>query len=211
MTGLTIKRPGTWDERVEGEVRGYLKHLTLDKDQVWLDAGLNIGAFAVLVAPAVQRVIGYEPDPTNFAMASTNCAAYTNVTLLQAALGEPSSSRTFYLNQKKNPASHSFYVKRGRVPIQVECFDPAEVCLRAGVNCCKIDTEGSEDEILSALWPCISNIHHLVFEYHFNMGVGNRHEQYFAILEMLDREFPIVFANRKIQKHWNTTVWASRW
>ena len=115
-------REGTYDSEIFLE-RDY-DICNFSKDDVWLDAGGNIGAFGLKYSGIVNKIISYEPEPENY---SLMCKHYkingiTNVECVNSALVENHDvSRKFYLNAKTNKGIHSFYVKRGRDKIDVKC------------------------------------------------------------------------------------------
>ena len=59
-------RGNTLDKFIVGECFAYLNKITTTKDDIWLDAGGNIGAFACVISNKVKKVITIEPDEENF-------------------------------------------------------------------------------------------------------------------------------------------------
>jgi FkbM family methyltransferase len=119
---------------------------------VILDIGANVGSFA---AWALKRWPGcrihcYEPLPENFALLTRNLAQFAgaSVSLNNFAIGDPGLTR-LYLG-RNNCGEASFYDigEQTAASIEVETRAP-DVLPRAHIV--KIDTEGSEIDILSRM------------------------------------------------------------
>lgn len=204
-------RPGTLDAAILVEVkRAYLSRVTPAPDDVWLDAGAHVGYATLALAPLVQRVVAYEPDPGNAAILKQNVAALGNVTVVQAALvGNGDATRTLHVNRLANTGSHSFHVTRGRVPVVVKAANVARAMTRHGVNAVKMDVEGAEAELVPAIdW---SGVREVVLEFHFNALKDARHgfRAYEHVLSVLRGAFPRVEAPDPGRK-WHTIVHATR-
>jgi FkbM family methyltransferase len=169
INGLTLKvRPGTTDKTAAVEVikahvydRG---GVTIEPCDVWLDAGANIGSFALLAASKGARVVALEPHPENVAMLNQNVSG-RSVEVIEAAVAVAGGEAALFVcNGDKNKYRHTLATIRGRESISVRVL-PVQPLL-ARVNAVKLDIEGSEIEILEA---CdFSGIRKLVFEYHFD-------------------------------------------
>jgi FkbM family methyltransferase len=119
---------------------------------VILDIGANVGSFA---AWALKRWPGahvhcYEPLPDNFALLTKNLGQFAgrSVSLNNFAVGDPSLTR-LYLG-RNNCGEASFYDigEQSAASIEVETRAP-HVLPKAQIA--KIDTEGSEVEILTRM------------------------------------------------------------
>jgi FkbM family methyltransferase len=119
---------------------------------VILDIGANVGSFA---AWALKRWPGahvhcYEPLPDNFALLTRNLGQFagSSVSLYNFAVGDPSLTR-LYLG-RNNCGEASFYDigEQSTVCVEVEARTP-DVLPKAQIV--KIDTEGSEVEILTRM------------------------------------------------------------
>lgn len=211
-------RPNTLDEDVlrENLTRGaYLKHITLEPTDVWLDAGAHIGAFTLSIADRVRTVYAYEPDSVNFALLQKNLALNGNpgdVTVFQELVtGEWRSPRSFFLNNQRNTGSHSMYVKRGREGVWRDaCHIKAAMTRALPVNKVKLDIEGAELEVINNFdqWDRVKE---LIFEYHFAQLKDHNHFMYEKIIQKLCREFPVVRWNPNPKKSWHTIVYAGRY
>jgi len=159
-------REGTYDYEILLE-KDY-DICNFSKNDIWLDAGGNIGAFGLKYNGLVNKIISYEPEPENFLLM---CEHYgmnkvTNIECVNAALVENEDvSRTFYLNAKTNKGIHSFYVKRGRDKINVRCENFNEAVIKWNVNKIKMDIEGGEYDLLMNFehWDKIDEI---IYEWH---------------------------------------------
>jgi FkbM family methyltransferase len=159
-------REGTYDAEIYGE-KDY-DNCNFSKDDIWLDAGGNIGAFGLKYNDLVDQIISYEPEEDNYQIMSEHYRInnITNVECVQAALVENyDDTRTFYLNKKTNKGIHSFYVRRGRDKVDVKCENFNDAVLRWNVNKIKMDIEGGEYDLLMNFkhWDRIDEI---VYEWH---------------------------------------------
>lgn len=166
-------RKRTDDEGVMGEAVG--SHFDLcdfEPTDRWLDAGANIGSFGLVFAKDVEFIASYEPEPGNFEMLRTNLAlnGIKNVEAIEAALvGNDDKERTFWVNPRRNQGAHSFYKWLDWFePCTVRCVNINDALKRHRVNCIKMDVEGAELELLSAIedWGSIRQV---FLEYHWGI------------------------------------------
>lgn len=161
-------RPGTTDEQAAREViekhvydRGALR---LDASDVWLDAGGNIGAFAVLAASKGCRVISIEPHPDNVSLLEANTKGLPVLVLAAACAAFDGEAELFVCNGERNKYRHTLFPIKGRQSITIRQVSLQRILPL--VNAVKMDIEGSEIELLERCdW---SGINKLVFEYHFD-------------------------------------------
>ena len=159
-------RPGTYDSEIYDE-KDYDICNFKEKDR-WLDAGGNIGAFGLKYHGRVDKIISYEPEAENY---NLMCDHYkmngiTNIETVNAALVENDDKvRTFYLNKRTNKGIHSFYVKRGRDQVQVQCENFNDSIDKWNINKIKMDIEGGEYDLLMNFehWDKIEEV---IFEWH---------------------------------------------
>lgn len=132
---------------------------------VILDIGANVGSFA---AWALERWPGahvhcYEPLPENFALLKKNlgCLEGPSLSLNNFAIGDP-CLKNLYLGLN-NCGEASFYDvgEQSTVAVEVETRTPS-VLPRAHIV--KIDTEGSEIDILSRMTSLDFDV--IMLEYH---------------------------------------------
>lgn len=116
-----------------------------------LDIGANVGAFAIW---AIQKwpkanIYCYEPNPENFVFLSHNTSPYLNqIHLYKKAVGNIENTK-LYLG-KHNSGESSFYNLGEQTDdfVEVITIPPSEL---PKANILKMDTEGSEIDILCAL------------------------------------------------------------
>ena len=131
---------------------------------VVLDIGANVGAFAVW---ALHRWPGavvhcYEPLPDNFAMLQANVAHLGDrVVPHNVAIGDPTHTKLF-LGQNNCGEGSFFQLGEQRDDYVEVVTQPASVLPPADIV--KIDTEGSEVEILSRLERIEFDV--VLLEYH---------------------------------------------
>lgn len=136
----------------------------LTPSDICLDLGANVGVFTELLARTGARVHAYEPDPVNFAALKARVGELANVTLHQAAVGATSGRLTMYrpLAAMKEPGDMASQGVTGQFrpglsdgansfEVDLVAFDAILAGLGGPVRLVKIDIEGAELDILSAL------------------------------------------------------------
>ncbi len=134
--------------------------------QVILDIGANIGAVtAAFVRRWPQaRVYAFEPLPENFALLRHNVAQFPQVTALPYGLGAETAQRCYVRSDDpRNYGGGGFLPKGGtQAPdasgLELPIVAVAEAFRELGlarVDLIKIDTEGSEFDILTNLPPAV--------------------------------------------------------
>lgn len=144
-----------------------------------LDLGAHKGWFTMYCIARRAIVRSYEPDIDNFRVLRS--IDNPNITAIQAAVWSSSGFKTFYPS-KDNPGNGSFIEFPGRSSYDVKIVTFAEAVNGDNWDCCKIDVEGSEHEILmNASDEDLMRIRYLTLEIHNNVYSQKQHD------EMLDR------------------------
>lgn len=181
-------RPDTLDEWVVGEVwtpREYASAMNLGPDDVVLDAGANIGAFSVLAASCGARVVGFEPDPENFAIAESNVTlnGYDDrVQLHNVGLWTHDDEMRLYINPR-NRGMATLRRVRGRSSVVVPLRSFADVLRKVDPTKIKMDVEGAEYPIFMAVedWH---NVELIRMEWHIAVLKDQR---WLKLQRMIDR------------------------
>lgn len=189
-------RPGTTDEKVIPEVIDHhcytRKDFAISPYDYWADLGANIGTFSLLVAQAGSRSIAYEPEPENFAILQSNIAAnrfQDRILPFNSAVtlgGE--DAVLFTCKSARNKYRHSVLDHKGWNPVSISST-PFSAIMQSGVDCIKMDIEGSELPILDRF--DLSGIKKLTFEYHFD--VDRSIEHFLKRIERLSRWFTRIY------------------
>jgi FkbM family methyltransferase len=134
-----------------------------------LDVGANVGGFAVWAATRWPncKIFCYEPLPDNFGLLKTNVELLRNtgitnqIEIHNFAIGNPSRTKMFL--GRNNPGEASFFDlgEQQKKTIEVTTQSPT-IMPRAHIL--KLDAEGTEIEILSALDSIDYDI--VILEYH---------------------------------------------
>jgi FkbM family methyltransferase len=149
---MNIECPANMRSHVQKVLGGEYEIPYRHNAPVILDIGANVGSFA---AWALKRWPGahvhcYEPLPDNFALLRRNLGQFEgkSVSLHNFAVGDPSLTR-LYLG-RNNCGEASFYDigEQSAASVEVETRAP-DVLPKAQIA--KIDTEGSEVEILTRM------------------------------------------------------------
>jgi FkbM family methyltransferase len=213
-----VCREDSTDELIAVQVlrRQHYAPMKLRKKDILLDAGANIGTFALWAYDKVAEVIAYEPDSNNYFMMIQNLTINNlqnkNVRYVREAIvGTDDSFRTLYTNTKRSQAIHSLLEKRGRRQQMVPCANINRVIENEGITAIKLDVEGSEVEIIKAIklenWKKIRS---LAMEFHHNALNDADRKHYNRTMKILRKNFRLVRRSAKPQKHWTTMVYAEK-
>jgi FkbM family methyltransferase len=161
LRALFAYRPDTSDAEI---IRGVLIDRTeyrLFSDchpKVIFDVGAHIGASTVLLANSYPEaeIYSFEPEPSNFNLLRDNTKSYENVHVYPIALGAVTEKRVLMASDNPlNTGGGSFHelgsnVKETKVVDVVNVRSFMESVGLRSVDLLKVDTEGSEFEILTA-------------------------------------------------------------
>lgn len=184
---------------------------SLTKKDVWLDAGANIGAFAVRAAEHVAAVIAVEPEPNNLQLLETNLRLNNveNVEIVDAAVVVGNVPSVTLALSNTFSSTHRVGTIRGRDSIEVRAEDIDTLISEHRINKIKMDIEGSEVDILEHMY--LESIEEMIFEYHFSFIKDHPWERYAEILDRLQiHGFNILRGARVVSKTWHTIVWAKK-
>ncbi len=159
-SGLRIKlRPNTDDLRIVKSnfvKKNYTKDfLPITKDSIVVDVGAHIGSFSIMAARSANKVLAFEPEPTNYQMLKKNMEInhLENMSAFEMAVSGASGYQDIYTFQGGSSADYSLYksgimnVKTGRIPtISIKDIMEREGLPR--IDFLKLDCEGAEHDIL---------------------------------------------------------------
>ena len=210
-------REGTSDEFVVREVfSGEYNKLNIQKDDVILDFGLNIGMFTCFALKrGAKKVISFEAEEENYNLAvknvSKNFPDSSRYELFnKAVVGNQDSIRYFSINIKKNKGAHSLVAKKGRDRITVNCININDVIDTYNPTIIKMDIEGAEYECLPAVTDW-NNIREVIFEFHHAHLLDLKtHSKYNQILDLMRRNFPNVIAREDTKGAWVNIVYCRK-
>ena len=115
-----------------------------------LDAGANVGAFAVLAATRGAEVMAYEPHPETFEHLRRN-AASLRIRPVQAALVAAGSPATARLSMAAGgDTGHSLTAGGDGIEVPARTLEDA---LTAGCDLLKLDVEGAEFGLIAGTAP----------------------------------------------------------
>lgn len=183
------------------------KGLFLEKNDIVLDLGSNIGAFCCRNFRDVKKIIAFEPEDVNFEFLSVNVSENkaNNIEInKKAVVGNNDKTRDFYLG--KVPYYYSFLVKNNRKRVPVECVNINDVMKKYKPTKLKIDIEGSEWEVLMNCKD-FGNVRQLIFEYNFDMNgdLKNGFEHFDALTKHLKKNG---FDVTQLQNYSRSKSWA---
>lgn len=132
----------------------------------WLDAGANVGAFAVVCAAKGAHVTAYEPEPENAALARRNLRENElrppHARVVEKAIAFEGGFASLGLS--KSAWRHSLLRTKGTL-VQVPVVAFADAI--KDMDGAKLDIEGAEIEILRETTD-YGSLRKLVFEWHFD-------------------------------------------
>ena len=137
-------------------------------DDVWLDAGANIGTFPLKYSNLVDKIISVEPDQENFQIIEQHLElnGIENCIPIQRALvGDDRKSIEFYAATGQMKSMHTTIPVRGRPKTSVPAININTILEEHGVTKIKMDIEGGELDLIHNIrdW---SPIKEFIFEYH---------------------------------------------
>ena len=199
-------RPDTSDKGVIKECYSpmYFTYMKYNKNDIVLDAGVNIGCFSTRVSKLVNKVYGYEPMKENYELAKINLDKNNrkNVELYNMALvSNDDKEIKFYLSNGKNKGSHTILKTRGREVCTTKARKFSEVLAETKANKVKMDIEGAEQKILSEDNIDWSGVDAFVMEWHHKNFSKNDRIPYFENMKKyLKQHFKYFDSNLDVHK-----------
>ena len=200
-------RAGTFDEYILREVKCYAPYDYTGNDII-LDIGGHIGAFASHAAQTGASVISYEPEPGNYEVLEKNAEAFNFQAVRAAIIGGDESEISFYINEKKNNALHSIEPIKGRKVLTVPAVKFSEVLDTVQPNIIKCDCEGGEyylDWYELANRPTITKV---IMELHLTKKAWRQSDAPAIVKLFEDLGFTAVHQPMINPKNWTTlAIW----
>jgi FkbM family methyltransferase len=201
-------RAATEDEYILAENadnQQYGEHIRIAREDVWLDIGAHIGAFAVQIAPYVAGVYCFEPEHENFGLLMQNIRRLDNTRCyLAAVVGTQTRGRRLHVYGQGKTSWHSLVDKPPyERTVYVGCLDIRTVLDLSHANSIKLDVEGLEFEILMAV-EGYADIEQIVFEWHPHLA---GEENFTPLMKRLSQDFPYTWVkHREGEKNTLVTV-----
>ncbi|KRA81919.1 hypothetical protein ASD78_01200 [Lysobacter sp. Root667] len=176
-------RPDSWDYGIVRSVvhdNEYRLPQRFDADDLILDIGAHIGAFAhACLQRGAGRVVAFEPERDNFALATANLQAYGERCVLRAAAVWRSDIAVPRLGLRRarlrrNTGGHDVLAAPGKgATVAAVALDEVLAGLARPVRLLKIDCEGAEYPILMTARR-LDRVEAIVGEFHA-FGVDSEH------------------------------------
>ena len=158
----------------------YQRFITKD-DKVILDFGSNIGLFAIHVSPWAEKVVGYEPTPSHYALNLQLTREFTNIEVIQAAVG-PHTGEIDFFTEPHNTTMNSMVPRSGEKTTVPSFSIPDILDKYDTVDFIKMDIEGSEIWALTeaAVGAIAAKVKKLLIEFHVTQyGSERQHRAQF--------------------------------
>jgi FkbM family methyltransferase len=199
---LTVEiRRNSWDESAARRVVGALEYnpkgSEIQPGDTVIDIGANIGAFALAAAVAAPnvRVLAFEPDADNCALATRNAQlnGLNGVQVFRLAVaGEPGMITLFQGDQFSLHTTVPGRLDKSMHSQEVEAITLKEIMDRHNVNTCgflKMDCEGAEYEILYKTPPeYLARIKQMAIKYHATENKQQKAKELCRFLEQMNFE-----------------------
>ena len=168
---------------------GYFKNLKLNKNDIVLDVGMNIGVFAIAASKLCKKVIAYEPDVINFNLAKENLRLnnISNVEIHNKAVGKDDGELKLYINSGVCTDCHSTLEIKGRKFVTIQSESLNNIMKKYKPNKLKIDCEGEELNFMAD--AKLENITSIAMEVHFAYSYRDKHLKYNYLLENIKKHF----------------------
>ena len=158
--------------------------INLNKGDIVLDIGGNIGVFAVYAAlKGVREIYSFECDPNNFPMLVDNTKSFPNIITVPFALFKDEvKNMKFRIGTQKNPGNGSLFKRKGAALITVSTLAFNDVVNEIQPTKIKIDIEQGEYYLFNYDLDLPDSIQQIEYEIH-NIGkktivLYNRLEKY---------------------------------
>lgn len=142
----------------EADEMAFVLH-ALKPDEMFLDAGSNIGSYAILAAGAVgANVVAIEPVPDTFKFLKQNISL-NNLDVKITAMNTALSDRNGYLkfSVDKGAMNHVLRDDTADTFVEVQVFTLDEICEEQIPTIIKIDVEGHEHAVIKGASQILSN------------------------------------------------------
>jgi FkbM family methyltransferase len=134
----------------------------LNEDSSYLDIGTNIGYHAVAVHKKTScNVIGFEPNPKHFALASYNAKDFNKIQLINAAASDMHTTFKMKDFDETTKGNYGDLHKSDTGQIEVQAITVDELALNR-CTLMKIDVEGHEYETLQGASHLISRFRPII-------------------------------------------------
>jgi FkbM family methyltransferase len=182
--------------------------MPIQETPVILDAGANIGAFAIYMLSLRPDAIihSLESSDSTFRYLAQNARLvnHLNWQVHHVALWKEDGNVSFTHNTDLSSASHITANKEGAVTtaISLETFIQ-KYTPEGHVHILKLDIEGAEDAVLVASERMLNRVDHLVIEIHHDatnealMEIIRRHFSHLTPIQRGDQTMPLLFASRQ--------------
>lgn len=194
-------RPDTTDLNCLKEVLGgCCKYnrigFNVQKDELWLDLGANIGAFSLYANKFGAKTICFEPDKENFEVLLKNNPEGININ--KAFSASKDEKLQFYRGSKEGDKYRFSIIPNKKPYMELDNFYAGD--FDEEVDGIKMDIEGSEFELIEK--GLLPKANKLVMEYHFLKD--RSFKNFFHRMDILKKIYENVYWQNSINEYSKT-------
>ena len=187
--------------------KSYLKKgMTIEKNELWLDGGGNIGAFALLAISKGADVVIYEADALNCEIIEKNLKlnGYRAEIRQEALIAADKESVLLNIALNNNVWRNSIFYQWGGEQVRVPAVQFEDVAGK--FDCVKLDIEGAEMSILEKTNHVFDK---LVYEWSFD--IDNRLPRLWNVLDKQKKDYHVEWKGTIRYEKRDHARWESNW
>jgi FkbM family methyltransferase len=180
---------GIFKEIFDDEI--YFKYSKIEKNDVVIDAGANIGTFSILSSLMTGEdgmLISLEPDPFNIEFLKWNkdVNRLVNMRIIEKALWSKKERLNFYVNELYSAASSLYSGHAKQIMVEGDTLDNILLDLKLGNRSIflKMDIEGAEAEVIKGMEKLLKypKLKGVIAAYH-KISDGNNFIKTYTLIE----------------------------
>jgi FkbM family methyltransferase len=169
----------------------YFKYSKIEKNDVVIDAGANIGTFSILSSLMTGEdgmLISLEPDPFNIEFLKWNkdVNRLVNMRIIEKALWSKKERLNFYVNELYSAASSLYSGHAKQIMVEGDTLDNILLDLKLGNRSIflKMDIEGAEAEVIKGMEKLLKypKLKGVIAAYH-KISDGNNFIKTYTLIE----------------------------
>jgi FkbM family methyltransferase len=182
--------------------------LIIKNGDIVIDIGAHYGEYTIFFSRLVGekgKVYAFEPDPRNFYILSSKSKKYSNIIVINKAVGDKSSRVKFYLDSF-SPSSTMFveniaFKLFNSIEIEMISFDEYFKDFDKNIALIKMDVQGSEPLVIKGMKNLIKKVNAIMFEF-WPYGIVNAGFSPIELINELKRNnFLLFYIDENLKFH----------